>query len=472
MEKKEQQEKKDQQDALFQAVIRNDLTTALDVLSRGLVKVNQTNNQGKTVLFIALSNEYVPMVKLLMKYEANLNQTSYCHVYCTYEKPLATAARLRRRDMVDLLFEGGAVQEGLNASYGEGKTALQWAASHGDISLAKLLLNRGADINWIGQYFHTALHYATISDKPDMVKWLLENGAEINTNSDGRSPLHIAAVRGNLQIVKHLLDYGAHVDTSDSFNFTPFSLACLRGHIDVVTIILDNTKDKATLDLECGLCKASEGGHIETMKYLLQNKVNVNVRNSLGETALSLAARGQSLAVEVLLDHNANINTVDKRGYTPLQLALLREQMDISRLLIQHGALLNLLVSQGTESPLWIAHAASNAVLIKYIIQAGCHLSKERWFTPIAAQEKLKELDFHCPGPLRFRRGVHLRQDLWEWVISSFSQPKTLLQFCRIAVRETLSEVTGGSSIIHSLQKLPLPQSALRYLFLDDLIWE
>ena len=50
-----------------------------------------------------------------------------------------------------------------------GKTALQWAATYGDVDMAGLLLAHGADINWVGPYFHTALHYAATADQSHMV---------------------------------------------------------------------------------------------------------------------------------------------------------------------------------------------------------------------------------------------------------------------------------------------------------------
>ena len=454
------------EEALFAAIVRNNLEAATGLIASG-ANVNHTNKMSKTAMYLALENENTSMVQMLIKAGADLNMPSYCHTYCTYEKPIVTTARLQRLDLVELLLDHGAQLEGRPGTCAEGKTALQWAATYGDLHMAQVLYNRGSDVNWIGQYFHTALHYATIAEKPHMVQWLLERGAQVAINGDGRSPLHIAAVRGSLKIVQHLLKSKCEVDLRDNFSFTPFSLACLRGHLSIIHCLIEMSREGTHFDLDDGLHKASESGHVNTMRYLIDNGANVNALNNLGESPLSVASRGQHLAVLMLLEKGSKLNTVDKRGYMPLQLALLREQVDISRSLIQHGAKLNIKV-QHTESPLQIAYASSNPMLIKYIIQAGCRLKRESWFTHAQAHERLKELDFQCPWP----HEGQIKKDIWEWIISSLGQPKSLISLSRIAIREHLMRVTQGRSILGNIQKLPLPLITIKYLQLDDILWE
>ena len=365
------------EDALFGAIFRNDLDTLTVLASQGEVNLDATNSAYKTPLFLAIEHENIPMVHTLIEYGADINKSSYCGTYCYYETPVVTAARTQRVDLIELFLEKGCELE--DSGMKEGKTALQWAATYGDIPTAELLYDKGADINWIGPYFHTALHYATIADQPQMVKWLLEKGAEIGVNGDGRTALHIASVRGNFAVVKHLIKHKCELDTVDKFNFTPFSLACLRGHFSIIKHFMDSASPGTDLDLDDGLLRAAECGHLNVIEYLLKNNACVNAANNLGETPLSIAARGQFVSTQVLLQNGAKINVVDKRGYTPLQHAVLREQIDIATTLIRHGAYLHT-YSPTVDSPLQMSVLVANARLVKCLLEAGCSLVKEKWF--------------------------------------------------------------------------------------------
>ncbi|KAK2146160.1 hypothetical protein LSH36_628g03062 [Paralvinella palmiformis] len=455
---------------LFEAVRKNDLETAVHVIQDGHVDVNQMTSTSVTPLYIAMDNQNVAMVRMLIENNADVDLASYCHLYCTYEKPIVTAARIQNREIIEMILNTGCLMEG-SKSYCEGKTALQWAASHGNISLAELLLAHGADINWIGMYFHTAVHYAAIADKPAMVHWLLDRGAEININGDGRTPLHIAAVRGNEQIVRSLVEHSARLDTRDNFHFTPISLACLRGHLAIVRYLMDARPPGVAYDLPECLRKASESGHVSVVRYLLEQGADVNVANPAGETALGLAAKGQCQTTVVLLTNGANVNVVDHRGYSPLQQALIRDQREISALLIRHGAALRTHTAS-VESPLHIAFTMSNPILVKYILQAGCHMSNERWFTPAVVEQKIRELDFQVPALIRFRPESGVSMRVWRWIRETFGRTRSLTQIARIAIREQLVLATGGASIIPNIERLPLPPSLVSYLSFSDIFSE
>ena len=365
------------EDDFFDAIFKNDLDAATVLATVCEVDLNATNIQHKTPLFLAIEHENIPIVQMLINFGADINKPSYCGTQCYFETPVVTAARMERMDIVEMMLEQHCELEGRGLK--EGKSALQWAASYGDITLARLLLDKGADINWIGPYFQTALHYATLGDHPDMVKWLLEKGAEIGVNGDGRSPLHIAAVRGNSTIAKHLIKHKCELDTMDKFNFSPFSLACLRGHFSIIKHFMDNSTPGTDLDLNDGLLRSAECGHVEVIEYLLNHNADVNALNPLGESPLSIAARGQYISVQLLLQNGAKLNVVDNRGYTPLQHAVLREQIDIATTLIRHGAYLHT-YSATVDSPLQMSVLVANARLVKCLLEAGCHLSIEKWF--------------------------------------------------------------------------------------------
>jgi ankyrin repeat protein len=139
-------------------------------------------------------------------------------------------------DLVPLLLEMGAVVDAPSAAYlddaaelarkldgGAGLTdretgvdLLSWAAHGGAGTTAKLLLDRGADADG------GALHAAAVGIRLELVRMLLNAGADVNRRDPdtGRVPLHAAVTAGPdgdaPEIVRVLLDAGADVNATTS----------------------------------------------------------------------------------------------------------------------------------------------------------------------------------------------------------------------------------------------------------------
>ncbi len=91
-----------------------------------------------------------------------------------------------------------------------GAQPLHFAAANGDVELVKLLLDRGAEINAATQDGWTALHFACLRGDEGLVKLLLDRGVDVNTKTtSGVSALSIATSEGDREIVELLLDRGA-----------------------------------------------------------------------------------------------------------------------------------------------------------------------------------------------------------------------------------------------------------------------
>lgn len=130
-------------------------------------------------------------------------------------------------DAVRTLITRGA---DLNTLSNVGGTPLSEAASLGYVDLAKYLLSVGAQLKVDGQHEPT-IHQAVRSGKPEMVKLILEAGAEVNeVASLDETPLHLAAEEdANAEIVRILVTAGANLQAVRIFDETPLAVAQRAG---------------------------------------------------------------------------------------------------------------------------------------------------------------------------------------------------------------------------------------------------
>jgi len=104
------------------------------------------------------------------------------------------------------------------------------AAEKGYLQLVEDLLRSdpgAVNISDIDGY--TALHRACYSNRIEVVKCLIENGANLFAKTvDGWQPIHSAAQWGNVDIVKILVGSGADINARSNGGNTPFHLAASR----------------------------------------------------------------------------------------------------------------------------------------------------------------------------------------------------------------------------------------------------
>lgn len=137
-----------------------------------------------------------------------------------------------------------------------------------------------------------------------VVKMLVRAGANVNhptkTNS---TPLRAACFDGRLDIVKYLTDHSANIHITNKYNNTCLMIAAYKGHVDVVQFLLElgaNPDEKA----HCGataLHFAAECGHVKIVRELLAHGAKIT-KNEHGMTPLIAAAeRTRSEVVECLI---------------------------------------------------------------------------------------------------------------------------------------------------------------------------
>lgn len=132
-----------------------------------------------------------------------------------------------------------------------GDTGLILALRENSMAVFKLLLNaRNVDLEARANNGDSALMIACFTGNRPAVEALLEMGAEVNR--PGWAPLHYAAAIGNNEIVRMLLEKSAYIDAESPNKTTPLMMAARGGHILTVKLLLDEGAD-ATLKNDLGM---------------------------------------------------------------------------------------------------------------------------------------------------------------------------------------------------------------------------
>uniref|UniRef100_A0A2P2HYP9 Tankyrase-like n=2 Tax=Hirondellea gigas TaxID=1518452 RepID=A0A2P2HYP9_9CRUS len=142
---------------------------------------------------------------------------------------------------------------------------------------------------------------------------LLKAGVDVDTkfaiNALKKPALYLSVESNDVAMVQLLLRLGASVNHADSIGETPLLLACSRGYMTLVEMLLQ------------------------------QARPNINARTLQGTTALhAAAAQGSRELVETLLSHGADVKLQDKNGRSALHIATTVGCADICRSLIEAGA--------------------------------------------------------------------------------------------------------------------------------------
>ena len=232
-------------------------------------------------------------------------------------------------------------KEGAN-EYGLYRTPLMYAAGEGRFDVVKYLINHGADVSKTDERERTALHYAILCDHLKVVELLLSKGAGIDVEDKScHTPLMLAAECGRSAILLCLINHGADFNKTDVHKRTALHYAIECGHLKVVELLLSKGAeiDVEDKDGRTPLTLAAERGRSDILLCFINQGADLNKTNVHKRTALHYAIEcGHLKGVELLLSKGAGIDVEDEDGYSPLMLAVRYRRFDIVYHLIAAGA--------------------------------------------------------------------------------------------------------------------------------------
>jgi len=295
----------------------------------------------------------------------------------------------------------------VNEREGDGSTALAWAAYRDNLAIADLLIRAGAKASTANEEGATPLYLACINRSAAMVDRLLAAGANANARLlNGETVLMTCSRTGEPKTVKALLARGAKVNDSETAHGqTALMWAAAERHPEVVrmllaagadfrarslvyttTVVDEQTqragREKLNYEIKRGgmtaLMFAARNGGLESAKLLLATGADANQTLPNGMSTLVLAAYSGNGDVGILLlDKGADPNAAGI-GYTALHAAVLRDDLNLVKALLAHGADTNTKLVKGTP----IRRANTDYNLPKTLVGATPYLLAAKFAEP------------------------------------------------------------------------------------------
>jgi ankyrin repeat protein len=158
-------------------------------------------------------------------------------------------------------------------------------ASGGHIKVLEFLKPYMTDINIVtnNPQKYSALHYACIGGKLEIVKKLIEWGANIYLKDyRGWTAFDCAADNGYLEIVKLLISSKVDVNSKDQNNMHSLDWACIKGHLEIAVLLIANGADVNLVSTKGfpPLRYAYDNGHSELAKKLIELGADINFESN------------------------------------------------------------------------------------------------------------------------------------------------------------------------------------------------
>ena len=358
---------------LFTAILHNIKPNyeIVDYLLQNGADVNTSDSdRGLTPLFVALSQNDIFLIKLILKYKPSIDATDANNFSAIYY-----ACHFGDIRTVKILIENGFIPDFaqvcsckdneiiryillncyVDSNIETGLSPLIVAIHQNNIEIIKLLLNLGEDPNAKTSYDNeTCLHFAVSKKSFEITRLLLSYGAltEVFTRAKHITPLYQAVLQNSMDLVNILISYGADVNVQKSNGATPLIIA------------LENNNT----EMACKLI--TEGANLN---YELDGGINL---------LHYFAYHGNSKIITFLLQYDFDINAQTHNGETALFMAVYQQQYNVAKILISHGAEIDV---GNIKSPFFYAVYYGNISFVKYLISHGCDYSREiNNHTPLA----------------------------------------------------------------------------------------
>lgn len=360
-------------------------------------------------LMSAAVNNYAEVARYLINQGKDINM----HDSSSSMTALRMAAQMHSAECVELLCNMGADTEA-ESDYG---TALLGAVSAGDLEIVKILVNHGANVNYVNNDGSTPYEMAVYKGYEDIAEYLLKRGADSKLSFikrggrlpsiwydwESKSDAYKAAKEGSFggkvtfcenEHCGNKLRYKENVLREDipgifewlEDNGIPFpneddkltwpEYAVWNNSLKMIKFLVKsgaNLYSSSSYEWDTLIEFAAVYGRLDIIKYLLEN--GYDRETFLKDNSLIFAASNDfTEIIKYLVESGKNIDQPfgNKKGYTALREAAQVNSVKSAALLCSLGANVN---AEGEDTPLYIAAAEGNFEIVKLLVDNGADVN-------------------------------------------------------------------------------------------------
>ncbi|KAK2717313.1 serine/threonine-protein phosphatase 6 regulatory ankyrin repeat subunit B-like [Artemia franciscana] len=345
------------------------VATCKFLISKG-ANINAFDKWNNTALHFAAQRGKVDVCRLLISHGARINCENFAKVTplhaavltkCRYELsgfrselqlPFRTCqmyqsclseskdAKKGQLSVCKLLISNGANVNALNQL---NETPLDCAAILGKADICKLLISHGTNVkasNNVKRWNVLPLNYAAQEGYTAICELLISRGANINSlNGIDETPLHCAVSEGKVAVCKLLISKGANINTLNRINETPLDETIWKNEL----LVKRRTEIIGGLDRNDSILS----GTVDVFKLLVENgALNTSLKTRINnscfpnrDTHLHFAVRHELLSVcKLIISKGGDVNCLNSENETPLMLSFSKKYVKLSEYLLENEA--------------------------------------------------------------------------------------------------------------------------------------
>lgn len=350
--------------------VQNKNYEIVEYICENTKEIYDENLQLENAFHLAASNGDDLLLEYFNERGFNINQVS------NVGTPLHHAVVNDRSDVIKYLLRMGANMFAKNKG---DVNAVELAVEEGRIEIVKEFLTNNYDINTCRNKMKATLLYrAANRNQLDIVKYLIQEGANVNLkDTNGRGPLFAAVLGNSEDVIRFLIGNKCRTHDLDKDDCSLMHAAASVGNFNIIKLLqkLNLSVTAKSKDTSTPLHYAVENGHVDCVNYLMEQTSKIFTQNSRTETLFHMAAKSGSVDLLKLLHKKKfPINDPSNLG-TALHYAVINNNYAAVIYLLSIGANVNVKNKSDKQTPIFYAALIPNTSMIKQLLDKGANLS-------------------------------------------------------------------------------------------------